>query len=46
MAIRNAATFLQEMYGDFYKMPSEEKRVPEHAVNMLEAPRDCIKWFN
>lgn len=46
MAIRNAATFLEEMYGDFYEMPSDDKRVPEHAVNMLKAPKDCIKWFN
>lgn len=35
MAIKNAATFLNEMYGDYTSMPSEEKRKPEHTFNLL-----------
>ena len=46
MAIKNAKVFLHEMYGNFDSMPPEEKRVPEHSINMLEAPADCKKWFN
>lgn len=46
MAIKNAKVFLYEMYGNFDSMPPEDKRVPEHSINMLEAPSDCIKWYN
>lgn len=44
MVIRNAEVFLREMYGKFDSMPPEEKRVPEHSINMPEAPADCIRW--
>lgn len=46
MSVKNADTFLKEMYGDYLSMPPEEKRVPEHAVNMLDCPHECIKWIN
>lgn len=46
MAIRNSETFLKEMYGDYHKLLPEEKRKPEHPVNMMESPEKCIKWYN
>ncbi|UWP59049.1 LicD family protein [Ruminococcus gauvreauii] len=46
MAIKNADTFLKEMYGDYTKLLPEEKRKPEHPVNMMDSPDSCIKWYN
>ena len=46
MTIKNAENFLREMYGDYMKLLSEEKRKPEHPVNMMESPQSCIKWYN
>ncbi len=46
MALKNAKVFLAEMYGNFESMPPEEKRIPEHGINVLEIPSECIKWFN
>lgn len=46
MAIINADTFLKEMYGDYSKLPTEEKRKPEHQINMLESSKHCIKYIN
>lgn len=45
-AIKNADTFLREMYGDYMKLLPEEKRKPEHPVNMLDSPKRCIKRYN
>lgn len=46
MAILNADNFLREMYGDYTKLLPEEKRKPEHPVNMMDSPNSCIKWYN
>ena len=46
MAIKNGDVFLREMYGDYMKMLPEEKRIPEHPVNMMDSPSNCLKWFN
>ena len=46
MAIRNGDVFLQEMYGDYSKLLPEEKRKPEHPVNMMDSPDSCLKWYN
>ena len=46
MAILNADNFLREMYGDYTKLLPEEKRKPEHPVNMMDSPDSCIKWYN
>ena len=46
MALINSDTFLKEMYGDYSLLPSEERRKPEHPVNMLDSPKKCIKFFN
>ena len=46
MAIKNADTFLREMYGDYTKLPPEEKRIPEHPVDMLESSAECICYYN
>ena len=46
MAIKNADTFLREMYGDYSKLPPEEKRIPEHPVDMLESSDECICRYN
>lgn len=46
MAIKNADTFLREMYGDYMKLLPEEKRVPEHVVDMLESAPSCICEYN
>lgn len=46
MAIMNADNFLREMYGDYTKLLPEEKRKPEHPVNMMDSPDSCIKWYN
>ncbi|MCH1982930.1 LicD family protein [Ruminococcus sp. OA3] len=46
MAIKNAHTFLKEMYGDYNKLLPEGKRKPEHPVNMMDSPDSCIKWYN
>ncbi len=46
MAILNADTFLREMYGDYSVLLSEEKRMPEHPVNMMDSPANCMKWYN
>ena len=40
MSIKNASTFLSEMYGDYSKLPPEEKRKPEHAFNLLLQSED------
>lgn len=46
MSIKNAEIFLREMYGDYTKLLPEEKRRPEHPVNMMDSPDSCIKWYN
>lgn len=46
MALRNSDTFLREMYGDYSQLLPEEKRKPEHPVNMMDSPSSCIKWYN
>ncbi|MPL70757.1 hypothetical protein SDC9_16518 [bioreactor metagenome] len=46
MSIINADTFLREMYGDYFILVPEEKRKPEHPVNMMDSPSSCIKWYN
>lgn len=46
MAIQNADTFLREMYGNYLSMPPEEKCVPEHALNMMNSPEQCLKYYN
>lgn len=46
MAIKNADTFLREMYGDYTKLLPEEKRIPEHSVDMLNSDECCIYRFN
>lgn len=46
MAILNADTFLREMYGDYSVLLPEEKRKPEHPVNMMDSPASCMKWYN
>ena len=46
MAIRNAKRFLKEMYGDFEQLPPEEKRIPEHPINMMESAERCIRRYN
>lgn len=46
MAINNGDVFLREMYGDYMKLLPEEKRKPEHPVNMMDSPSNCLKWFN
>lgn len=46
MAIKNADVFLREMYGDYMILPPEERRKPEHPVNMMNSPKSCIKWYN
>ena len=46
MAIRNADRFLREMYGDYMSLLPEEKRKPEHPVNMMDSPESCLKWYN
>lgn len=46
MSITNAKVFLEEMYGDYSNLPPEEKRKPEHPINMLEAAPSSIKWLN
>ncbi len=46
MAIKNADTFLREMYGDYTKMLPEDKRIPEHVVDMLESGPSCICKYN
>lgn len=46
MTIKNGDVFLREMYGDYMKLLPEEKRKPEHPVNMMDSPSSCLKWFN
>ena len=46
MTIRNGDVFLREMYGDYNKLLPEEKRKPEHPVNMMDSPASCMKWYN
>ena len=46
MVLKNSDVFLSEMYGDYMKLLPEEKRKPEHPVNMMESPQNCIKWYN
>lgn len=46
MSILNADKFLKEMYGDYNILLPEEKRKPEHPVNMMDSPSSCIKWYN
>lgn len=46
MAIKNADTFLREMYGDYTKLLPEEKRIPEHVVDMLKSDSSCIFKYN
>lgn len=46
MSIKNADTFLREMYGDYMKLLPEDKRKPEHPVNMLDAAENCVCRYN
>lgn len=46
MVIKNADRFLREMYGDYLTLLPEEKRKPEHPVNMMDSPASCLKWYN
>lgn len=46
MALKNGATFLREMYGDFETLPPETSRRPVHTVNMLETPDWFKKHYN
>ena len=47
MAIINARTFLNEMFGDYTTMIPEEKRKPSHSMNMMENHGgNYIKWLN
>ncbi len=46
MAIKNADSWLHEMYGDYMILLPEDKRKPEHPVNMLDSPESCIKRYN
>lgn len=46
MVIQNADTFLREMYGDYETLLPEDKRKPEHPVNMMDSPKSCMKWYN
>ena len=46
MAIKNADVFLHEMYGDYLILPPEEKRIPEHPVDMLSSDKSCMFWYN
>lgn len=46
MSILNADKFLSEMYGNYMTLLPEDKRKPEHPVNMMDSPSSCIKWYN
>lgn len=47
MCLKNATTFLKEMYGNFESLPPEEKRVPEHAVEFeVKTPEFYFKYIN
>lgn len=46
MAIKNADCFLREMYGEYLSLLPEDKRKPEHPVNMMDSPESCLKWYN
>ena len=46
MALKSSDTFLREMYGDYMKLLPEEKRVPEHATNMMDSTGRRVKWLN
>ena len=46
MAIVEANSFLKALYGDYQKLPNEEKRVVAHDIDMMQAPEDCIRWYS
>ena len=46
MVISKPELFLKEMYGDYMMLPPVEKRHPEHDIDMMNAPKDCIRWYN
>ncbi len=46
MIIKDTDTVLREMYGDYLSLPPEDRRKPEHCIDMMNAPTDCIRWYN